>query len=85
MSIRTASVRAEPVHEEQSAWRGNEKLTDTDKKPYAIVSAEEAQPFDYPVETTGLNSCEVLATLFTPELKRILLQLPGKQFTRVLS
>ncbi|HEY2119831.1 MAG TPA: hypothetical protein VGH37_11645 [Candidatus Acidoferrum sp.] len=44
----------------------------------------ETQPIDYLVETTGLNSSEVLATLFNLELKGIVSQLPGKRFTKVL-
>jgi hypothetical protein len=36
------------------------------------------------VETTGLNSREVLATLFALELKGIVRQLPGNQFNKVL-
>ena len=34
--------------------------------------------------SSGLNSSEVLATLFTLEMKGIIRQLPGKQFTKVL-
>jgi predicted Rossmann fold nucleotide-binding protein DprA/Smf involved in DNA uptake len=36
------------------------------------------------VEATGLISSEVLATLFELEMKGIIRQLPGKQFTKVL-
>ena len=36
------------------------------------------------VRRTGLNSGEVLATLFNLESKAIVRQLPGKQFTKVL-
>jgi len=36
------------------------------------------------VETSGLNSSEVLATLFTLEMKGMVRQLPGKQFNKVL-
>jgi hypothetical protein len=38
---------------------------------------EEAHPIDDLVETTGLNSSEVLATLFTLEMKGIVRQLPA--------
>jgi len=37
------------------------------------------------VETSGLNSSEVLATLLSLRLKGIVRQLPGKQFNKVLS
>jgi hypothetical protein len=36
------------------------------------------------VERSGLNSSEVLATLFDLEMKGIIRQLPGKQFSKVL-
>jgi len=36
------------------------------------------------VETSGLNSSEVLATLFDLEMKGMVRQLPGKQFCKVL-
>ncbi len=49
-----------------------------------MLSAAEAQPIDYLVETSGLNSSEVLATLFILEMKGIVRQLPGKQFTKLL-
>jgi len=36
------------------------------------------------VERSGLNSSEVLATLFDLEMKGIVRQLPGKLFSKVL-
>ena len=36
------------------------------------------------VERSSLNSSEVLATLFDQEMKAIIRQLPGKQFSKVL-
>jgi predicted Rossmann fold nucleotide-binding protein DprA/Smf involved in DNA uptake len=36
------------------------------------------------VERSGLNSSEVLATLFNLEMKGVIRQLPGKQFSKVL-
>jgi len=36
------------------------------------------------VELSGLNSSEVLATLFNLEMKGIIRQLPRKQFSKVL-
>jgi predicted Rossmann fold nucleotide-binding protein DprA/Smf involved in DNA uptake len=41
-------------------------------------------PIDDLVERSGLNSSEVLATLFTLDMKGIIRQLPGKQFSKVL-
>jgi hypothetical protein len=36
------------------------------------------------VENSGLNSSEVLATLFDLEMKGVVRQLPGKQFSKVM-
>ena len=36
------------------------------------------------VEATGLNSSDVLATLFDLEMKGFVRQLPGKQFSKIL-
>jgi DNA-binding IclR family transcriptional regulator len=44
-----------------------------------MPNAEEPRPFDEVVENSGLNSSDVLATLFTLERKGIIQQLPGKQ------
>ena len=41
-------------------------------------------PIDDIVERPGLNSSDVLATLFHLEMKGIIRQLPGKQFSKVL-
>jgi hypothetical protein len=41
-------------------------------------------PIDDIVERPGLNSSDVLATLFDLEMKGIIRQLPGKQFSKVL-
>jgi predicted Rossmann fold nucleotide-binding protein DprA/Smf involved in DNA uptake len=61
-----------------------EGLTPSESAIYEPLAADEAQPIDYLVETSGLNSGEVLATLFTVERKGVVRQLPGKQFTEVL-
>jgi predicted Rossmann fold nucleotide-binding protein DprA/Smf involved in DNA uptake len=59
-------------------------LTPTEKKIYDLPSAEESRPIDTLVEISGLNSSEVLATLFTLELKGIVRQLPGTPFNKAL-
>jgi predicted Rossmann fold nucleotide-binding protein DprA/Smf involved in DNA uptake len=41
-------------------------------------------PIDGIVERSGLNSSEVLATLFDLEMRGIVRQSPGKQFSKVL-
>jgi len=82
--IRWARVQAEVVESAQRNLLVAEALTPSEKAIYESLSADEAQALDYLVETSGLNSSEVLATLFTPESKGIVRQLPGKQFTKVL-
>jgi predicted Rossmann fold nucleotide-binding protein DprA/Smf involved in DNA uptake len=57
-----------------------DELSPTEKKIYELPSAEESFLIDSLVETGELNSGEVLATLFTLEIKGIVQQLPGKQF-----
>ena len=54
------------------------------KKIYELLSAEQPVHIDDIVERSGLNSSEVLATLFDLEMKGIVRQLPGKQFSKVL-
>jgi DNA processing protein len=49
-----------------------------------LLSTDEPKPIDDIVESSGLNSSEVLATLFDLEMKGIIRQLPGKQFSKVL-
>jgi DNA processing protein len=82
--IRAALVQAEAMESEQRNLLVAEALTASEKAIYELLSVDEAQPIDYLVETSGLNSSEVLATLFTLEMKGIVRQLPGKQFTKVL-
>ena len=82
--VRAALVQAEALGSEQRnllAWDG---LNPTEKKAYELLSAEEPRHIDDIVETSGLNSSEVLATLFDLEMKGIIRQLPGKQFSKVL-
>jgi predicted Rossmann fold nucleotide-binding protein DprA/Smf involved in DNA uptake len=49
-----------------------------------MPSAEESRHTDDLVENTGLNSRDVLATLFNLERKGIVRQMPGKPFAKVL-
>src|SRR5260221_173575 len=54
------------------------------KEFYDLLSEDQPVHIDDLVERSGLNSSEVLATLFTLEMKGIIRQLPGKQFCKVL-
>jgi predicted Rossmann fold nucleotide-binding protein DprA/Smf involved in DNA uptake len=49
-----------------------------------MLDPEHPRHIDDIVESSGLNSSEVLATLFELEMKNVVRQLPGKQFTKIL-
>jgi DNA processing protein len=82
--VRAALVRAEALESEQRNLLVADGLSPTEKKIYELLSAEESRHIDDLVESSGLNSSEVLATLFDLEMKGIIRQLPGKQFTKIL-
>jgi DNA processing protein len=82
--IRAALLQAEAVESEQCNALAASSLNQTEQKLYSPLSIEEPRHRDVLVEATGLNSSEVLATLFELEMKGIIRQLPGKQFTKVL-
>jgi predicted Rossmann fold nucleotide-binding protein DprA/Smf involved in DNA uptake len=68
---------------QRSLW-AEDGLSVTVKTIYSSLSAETARHIDDIVETSGLNSSEVLATLFALERKGIVRQTPRKQFSKVL-
>jgi DNA processing protein len=82
--IRAALVQAEVVESTQRNLLAEASLNPLAKRIYELLSAEEAVPIDELVEKSGLNSSEVLATLFDLEMKGMIRQLPGKQFSKVL-
>src|SRR5216683_1674589 len=82
--IRAMLVRAEEPAAEQRNLLSAAAFSASQKKIYDLLSADEPKPIDDIVERSGLNSSEVLATLFDLEMKGIVRQLPGKQFSRVL-
>jgi DNA processing protein len=82
--VRAALVQAEVVESGQRNLMLTEALSASEKTLYGMLSVDEAQALDSLVENSGLNSSEVLATLFTLEMKGIVRQLPGKQFMKVL-
>jgi predicted Rossmann fold nucleotide-binding protein DprA/Smf involved in DNA uptake len=57
-------------------------LEASEKELYELLVVEETRHIDELVENSGLNSCEVLATLFDLEMKGVVRQLPGKQFSK---
>jgi len=82
--VRAALVQAEAVESQQRNLLALDGLSPIEKKIYELLSAEETRHIDELVETSGLNSSEVLATLFELEMRGIIRQLPGKQFSKVL-
>ena len=82
--VRAALVQAEQPEAEQRNLLAAASLNGSEKKLYELLSADEPRHIDDIVERSGLNSSEVLATLFTLEMKGIIRQLPGKQFSKVL-
>ncbi len=82
--IRAALVQAEAVESAQRHLLAEESLNPSAKKIYELLSAEMPVPIDELVERTGLNSSDVLATLFDLEMRGLIRQLPGKQFSKVL-
>jgi DNA processing protein len=82
--VRAALVQAEQPEAEQRNLLLAASLNTSEKKLYELLSTEEPKPIDDLVERSGLNSSVVLATLFDLEMKGIIRQLPGKQFSKVL-
>jgi DNA processing protein len=82
--VRTVLVQAEAVESQHKNLPAACGLTPTGKKIYELLSAVETRHIDELVERSGLNSSAVLATLFELEMKGIIRQMPGKQFSKVL-
>ncbi len=82
--VRAALVQAEQPEAEQRNLLAGASLNGSEKKLYELLNVEEPVPIDDIVERSGLNSSDVLATLFNLEMKGIVRQLPGKQFCKVL-
>ena len=82
--VRAALVRAEAPEAEQRNLLAAACLNSCEKKVYELLSTDQPVHIDDIVERSGLNSSEVLATLFDLEMKGIVRQLPGKQFAKVL-
>jgi DNA processing protein len=82
--MRAALTQAEQPEAEQRNLLVSASLDGSQKKIYEMLSAEQPMLIDDIVEQSGLNSSEVLATLFDLEMKGIVRQLPGKQFSKIL-
>ena len=82
--IRAALQQAEKPEAEQRNLLAAAGLNGSQRRLYELLSVEEPVHIDDIMERSGLNSSEVLATLFDLEMKGIIRQLPGKQFSKVL-
>jgi DNA processing protein len=82
--VRAMLVQAEQPEAEQRNLLLAASLNSSEKKIYDLLNSDEAVHIDDIVERSGLNSSEVLATLFDLEMKGIVRQMPGKQFNKVL-
>jgi DNA processing protein len=82
--VRAALTQAEQPETEQRNLLAAASLNSSEKKIYDLLSTDEPKHIDDIVERSGLNSSEVLATLFDLEMKGIIRQTPGKQFSRAL-
>jgi len=69
---------------EERASLFEQTLSPAERTLYALLSPDHARHIDELVETSGLNSSEVLAALFELEMKGIVRQMPGKNFVKVL-
>jgi DNA processing protein len=82
--VRAALVKAERPEAEQRNLLAFAALGASEKKLYQLLVVEGTRHIDELVENSGLNSSEVLATLFDLEMKGVVRQLPGKQFSKVM-
>ena len=82
--VRAALVKAEKPEAAQRELLVSASLNASEKKLYELLSSDESMHIDELVERSGLNSSEVLATLFNLEMKGIVRQSPGKRFSKVL-
>jgi len=82
--VRAMLVQAEQPESEQRNLLAAASLNGSEKKIYELLSTDDPKHIDEIVERSGLNSSEVLATLFDLEMKGIVRQSPGKQFSKVL-
>src|SRR5690349_6240031 len=82
--VRAAMVHAEKPEAAKRDSLVQASLNPSEKRIYDLLSADESHHIDDIVERSGLNSSEVLATLFDLEMKGVVRQSPGKRFSKVL-
>jgi DNA processing protein len=82
--IRAELVPVESANSEQRTLLVEQALEPNERVLYDLLSTDESRHVDDLMESSGLTSSEVLASLFDLELKSVVRQLPGKQFLKVL-
>jgi DNA processing protein len=82
--VRAELLPVEATSPEERASLVEGSLSPSEKTLYVLLGVDEARHVDELMETSGLSSSEVLATLFDLEMKGVVRQLPGKQFLKVL-
>jgi DNA processing protein len=82
--VRAALLQAERPQAMQRNLLAAEALNDSEKTIFLLLNVDNPTPIDDIVERSGLHSSEVLATLFNLEMKSIVRQWPGKQFSKVM-
>jgi len=82
--IRAQLFPVEASSQQERAALLEESFSETERTLFALLSTDQARHVDELVEQSGLNSSEVLASLFELEMKNFVRQLPGKQFVKVL-
>src|SRR5215467_13316962 len=82
--VRVALLQVEQPEAEQRNLLAAASLNGSERKLYELLTADDPIHIDDIVERSGLNSSDVLATLFNLEMQGIVRQMPGKQFCKVL-
>jgi len=83
-AIRAELLPIETTTAEERASLLEASLSPTERTLYNLLGTDEARHVDELLESSGLSSSEVLASLFELEMKGVVRQLPGKQFLKVL-
>jgi len=83
--LRAALLQAQQPEAEQRNLLAAVALNRPQKKLYDLLSTDQPVHIDDLMERSGLNSSEVLATLFDLEMKAVIRQLPDKQFQQSLA
>lgn len=75
-------VESPPAGERETLFEAT--LPASEKILYSLLLPDQTRHVDELVEQSGLNSSEVLSSLFELEMKGLIRQLPGKHFLKVL-